>query len=164
MFNLTDRYDLAAMTAFMRTPGVYWSASDALAPQPEQLDFESYLAHPDVRSFAATYKGVVIGYVLFNRRTSIGAEIHCGFHQNARGKVAATFVRLAIEQGWKQGLLKLWAIIPADNRAAAMLAGAVGFEREGVLKNAIVRAGAEEGKPPLRDLLIFGLSRPDLRN
>jgi RimJ/RimL family protein N-acetyltransferase len=162
---LTDRYDLGAMAAFMRTDDIYWSATDALAPQPEQMDFEGYLLHPDVWSLAATYDGHVIGYVLFNKRTSVGAEIHCGFHKAVRGAVTKTFVQLAIARAFEErGLLKLWAIIPSDNRPACMLAGACGFEREGLLRNAIVRSGAAEGKPPLRNLVIMGLSRPDVRN
>ncbi len=164
-FDLTDRFDVPAMVQFMRTPEIYWSASDALAPQPEQMDFEGYLLHPDVWSLAATFKGTVIGYVLFNKRTSIGAEVHCGFHQHARGKIAFTFMQMAITRAFaERGLLKVWAIIAADNRAACMGCGALGFVREGVLRNAVVRQGAAEGKPPLRDLVIFGLSRPDVRN
>ncbi len=162
---LTDRYDLAEMVAFMRQPDIYWAASDALAPQPEQMRFEEYLLHPDVWSLAATYKGHIVGYVLFNKRTSIGAEIHCGFHQNARGKLALVWCQYAIAKAFaERGLLKVWAIVPADNRAALMGCGALGMVREGLLRNAIVRAGAAEGAPPLRDLVIMGLSRPDLRN
>ena len=162
---LDDRFDVDEMVSFMRTPAIYWSASDALAPAPEQMDLKGYLLHPDTWTCAATYKGQIIGYVLFNRRTSIGAEIHCGFHEQARGQMAKTFVDFAVSRAFSEkGLLKLWAIIPSDNRAACMLAGACGFVREGRLTNAIVRHGAAEGRPPLRDLIILGRSRPDVRN
>lgn len=164
-FELRDHFDIDQMAAFMRSEDIYWSASDALAPAPEQMDFHGYLLHSDTCAYAAMYKGTIIGYVVVVRRTSIGAEIHCGFHPQARGKIAKTFFQLAVARAFSEkGLLKLWGIIPSDNRAACMFAAACGFRREGVLTNAIVRGGAAEGRPPLRDLVILSLARPDVRN
>lgn len=158
-FAVTDRFDPEVMQAFMRRPDVYWSAADALMPPPEAMDFVGHMAHPDVYTLAATHGGHVVGYVQFNKRTSIGAEIHVGFHPQYRGIVAKRVVEYAIGLVFRdKGLLKLWAIVASDNRAAVLGAKAIGFTPEGRLRNAIVRDVAAGG-PPLADLIILGLSR-----
>ena len=162
-FNATDVFDPRAMQDFMRRPDIYWSASDALAPPPESMDFISYMLHPDIWTVAVTANGLICGYVLFNKRTSIGAEIHTGFHPQFRGKFAKTMIEFAIQRSFKEkGLVKLWAIVPSDNRATVWLARSMEFRFEGRLRNAIVRRPETEGGPPLRDLLIFGREREGL--
>lgn len=163
---VTDRFDPAVMQELMRHESIYWMASDALAPQPEEMDFVEHLAHPDVFTFAATIGGNVFGYVQFVRRTSIGAEIHVGFLPQFRGRIAKTVVQHAIACVFvEKKLFKLWAIIPSDNRAAIWLARSCGFAPEGRLTRAIVRPLRESDRrgdvndTPLRDLLILSLSR-----
>lgn len=158
-FAVTDRFDAEAMQAFMRRPDVYWSSGDALMPPPEAMNFVEHMAHPDVYTLAATHAGHVVGYVQFNRRTSIGAEIHVGFHPQYRGFVAKRVIEYAIGLVFRdKGLLKLWATVPSDNRAAVLGAKAIGFVVEGRIRNAIVR-DVGGGGPPLADLIILGLSR-----
>lgn len=158
-FGATDRFDLGAMQEFMRRPDVYWSAVDALAPPPEEHDFAGYLAHPDVWTVAGTFQGHIIGYVLFNKRTSIGAEIHVGFHPSCRGRIAKSVIEHAIGLAFMhKRLLKLWAIVPSDNRPAIWLARTIGFVPEGRLTNAVVRQ-VEGERGSLRDLIVLGLSK-----
>lgn len=159
----TDVFDPHAMQDFMRRPDIYWSASDALSPQPEAMDFVSHMLHPDIWTIAATINGLIFGYVQFNKRTSIGAEIHTGFHPQFRGKIAKVVIEHSIQRAFKEkGLVKLWAIIPSDNRAAIWGARSMDFLFEGRLRNAIVRATGTDGGPPLRDLVIFGRDRGGL--
>lgn len=159
-FDVTEQFDPRAMQEFMRRPDIYWSASDALAPPPEAMDFVAQMLHPDVWTIAATANGLICGYVLFNKRTSIGAEIHTGFHPQFRGKFAKTVIEWAIQRAFKEkGLVKVWAIIPSDNQAAVWGCRSMGFVFEGRLRNAIVRRPETDGGPPLRDLLLFGRER-----
>lgn len=152
---VTDRFDPYVMQAFMRQPDIYWAGADALAPQPEQRDFVSYLQHSDVWTLGAFHAGFVFGFVTFNQRTSVGAEIHVGFHPQYRGYIAGKVVQFALDQAFNQkGLLKVWAPIPADNRAAIMGARRLGFHVEGRLTNAIVRHNVL-----LTDLVILSTER-----
>lgn len=163
-FGTTETWKLDDMTAFMKRPDIYWSASDALAPSPDQMDFTPHLLNPYVWTIGATYDGDIIGYVQFVKRTSIGAEIHAGFHPQFRGKIAKAFVLNGVARAFKEkGLLKLWAIMPSDNRAAILMSKACGFSFEGRLTKAIVRQVEAGSGPPLRDLVIFGLSKEQLQ-
>jgi RimJ/RimL family protein N-acetyltransferase len=156
-FSVSDRFDPAIMQEFMRRPDVYWDVRDALAPQPESVDFVSHMLHPDVWTVAAKLGEHIVGYIQFNRRTSVMAEMTVAFHPQARGRVARTFVQIALQVAFtEKGLLKVLACIPDDNRAAIYGVRHLGFTPEGRLRNAIVRKGRT---PPLADLLLFGLSR-----
>jgi RimJ/RimL family protein N-acetyltransferase len=155
---VTDQFDPGAMQVLRRRPDIYWQSTDALMPQPEQMDFIAHMLHPDVWTVAGTLDGGIFGFVEFNRRTSIGAEIHCGFHPQFRGRVARAVVQYAIAQAFEtKGLLKLWAPIPSDNRAALFGARHLGFHEEGRLTRAIVRQ-VKDG-PPLRDLVLMSLEK-----
>lgn len=154
----TDRFDPEAMQAFMRSPDIYWQTRDSMSPPPENVDYVSHLLHPDVWTVAAMLGPHIVGYVLFNRRTTVMAELTVGFHPSARGVIAREFIRTAIAVAFaEKGVLKVLAAIPDDNRAAIYGARHLGFTLEGRLRNAIVRA---KRRPPLADLLLFGLSRP----
>lgn len=156
-FAATDRFAVDEMAAFMRRPEIYWSASDCLAPPPEAIQFEEHLVSPHVWTVAATFHGAIIGYIQFIQKTTIGAEIHTGFHPKTRGKIAKTMIEYAIAMAFRdRGLTKIWGIIPSDNKPALMMAAAIGFRREGRIANAIVRKHDGEG-PPLSDLIFVGL-------
>jgi RimJ/RimL family protein N-acetyltransferase len=152
--NASDRFDIEEMQAFMRRPELYWQCHDAFSPPPEQVEYTAYLAHPDIWTIAGTYRGRIIGYVVFNKRTSVGAEIHTAFRSEFRGVIARAIVQHAIGRAFtERGLLKLWAIIPVDNKPAIVGARHIGFRQEGRLTNAILRACG------LTDLLILGLGK-----
>lgn len=158
-FQVTDNFDVGAMDSFMRTPEVYWSAVDALAPQPEEIDFTGHILSRDVLTYACTFQDTIVGYVQFIKRTSIGGEIHTGFHRQFRGKIAKSFIQYAIALVFRDKLLvKIWAMIPSDNKPAIYLARHIGFAHEGRLKDAVVRS-VKGGGPPVRDLVIMGLRR-----
>jgi RimJ/RimL family protein N-acetyltransferase len=159
-FGATDRFDREEMQKVMRMPDIYWSMADALAPQPEAVDFVGHMAHPDTWTVAGTYGHHIIGFVQFIRRTSIGAEIHVGFHPQFRGIVAKSIIQYAIGMAFEEKhLLKLWAIIPSDNRPCIALARAVGFQPEGRLARSIVRGPSRWGEAGLKDLVLLGLSK-----
>lgn len=142
------------MQSFMQQPDIYWATSDRMAPPPEAMDFVTHLMSPFVWTVAALWDKTIIGYVQFVQRTSVGAELHVGFHQAARGRVARTFTEHAIGRAFtERGLLKLWAIIPSDNRRAIVAAYIMHFRLEGRLTRGIMREGG------LRDLLILGLEK-----
>lgn len=156
-FAATDRFDVDAMATFMRRPEIYWPASDCLAPPPEAMRFEEHLVSPHVWTVAATFQGHIIGYTQFIQKTTIGAEIHTGFHPQCRGKVAKIMIEGAIGMAFRdRGLTKLWGIIASDNKPALMMAASIGFHREGRLTDAIVRRHEGDG-PPLSDLIIVTL-------
>src|SRR5689334_9877062 len=83
----TDVFDPQAMQALRRRPDIYWPSADALSPPPDNVDFISHMLHPDVWTVAGTLGGHIFGFCEFNRRTSIGAEFHCGFHPQFRGVI-----------------------------------------------------------------------------
>lgn len=140
----------------MRRPEIYWAVSDAMSPAPEQMDFIGHLLSPYVWTVAALWQQNIIGYVLFEQRTSVGALIHVAFHPEARGKVARTFTLHAIGRAFSErGLLKLWAFIPTDNKRALVGAKHIGFHEEGRLTRTIMR---ESG---LLDLIVLGLEKGD---
>lgn len=155
---ISEQFDPVAMQAFRRRPDVYWPAADALSPPPEAMDFVGHMLHPDVWTVAGVLEGHIFGYCEINRRTSIGAEFHVGFHPQFRGVIARAVCRYAIHRAFfTKGLVKLWSPIPSDNRAALYGARHLGFREEGRLTNAIVR-NVESG-PPLRDLVLMSLSK-----
>lgn len=161
-FNVTDRFDPVAMQAFRRRPDIYWPGADALSPPPEALDFVTHMMHPDIWTVAGTLGGHIFGYVEFNRRTSIGAEVHAAFHPQFRGAIARAVFKSAIAEAFaRKGLLKLWGPIPSDNRAALMGARLCGFREEGRITNAVVRDVKDGNGPPLRDLVIMALSKTE---
>jgi RimJ/RimL family protein N-acetyltransferase len=160
-FRVTDQFDPAAMQAFRRRPDIYWAGTDALSPPPESLDFITHMLHPDIWTVAGTLGGHIFGYVEFNRRTSVGAEVHASFHPQFRGAIARSVFKAAIREAFsRKGLLKLWGPIPSDNRAALMGARLCGFREEGRLIGAVVR-DCKDGGPPLRDLVIMALSKTE---
>jgi RimJ/RimL family protein N-acetyltransferase len=146
-------HEVHALEAFMKVPEIYWAQNDALSPPPEAVNFIGHLTHPDVATFMATYGTNIIGYVQFVRRSSIAAEMHVAFRKEFRGTVARAMVQYALASVFKRGLLKVWGLVPSDNRAAAMAARLIGMHVEGRLKDATVR---EDG---LRDIVIFSISR-----
>ena len=155
---VSDQFDLAAMQAFRRREDIYWASTDALSPPPEAMDIVSHMEHPDVWTVGAMLGGLIFGYVEFNRRTSIGAEIHTAFHPKFRGRIAKAVGRQAITAAFTQkGLLKLWAPIPSDNRAALFAARHLGFREQGRLTRAIIR----HAQPPLCDLVLMALSKEE---
>lgn len=158
---VTDRFEPGAMQAFRRRSDLFWEGADALSPPPESLDFISHMMHPDVWTVAGMLSGHIFGFVEFNKRTSIGAEIHTGFHPQFRGRIAKAVGLYAIGLAFKErGLLKIWAPIPSDHKAALMAARLLGFKQEGRLTRAIVRrAVAVDGAPPLADLVLMALSK-----
>lgn len=158
---VTDRFDAGSMQAFRRRSDLFWEGADALSPPPETLDFISHMMHPDVWTVAGVLAGHIFGFVEFNKRTSIGAEIHVGFHPQFRGRIARAVTLYAIGQAFSQrGLLKLWAPIPSDHKAALMAARLIGFKQEGRLTQAIVRrAIASIDTAPIADLVIMSLSK-----
>lgn len=158
---VTDRFEPEAMQAFRRRSDLFWEGADALSPPPESLDFIAHMLHPDVWTVAGVIAGHIFGFVEFNKRTSIGAEIHVGFHPQFRGRIARAVTLYAIGLAFKErGLLKLWAPIPSDHKAALMAARLIGFRQEGRLTRAIVRrAVAVDGSPPLADLVLMSLSK-----
>lgn len=154
MFSATDQFDPQQMQSFMRRPDIYWPAMDAMAPPPETMDFIGHLMSPYTWTVAAMWSGEIIGYVQFVTRTSVGAELSVAFHPQARGRVAKAFTEYAVGRAFSErGLLKLWAIIPSDNRRAIMAAHIMHFHLEGRLTKGMMREGG------LRDLLIFSLER-----
>lgn len=156
---ITDRFPAEAMQAFMRREDIYWPGADALSPSPEQVDFVSYMADPNVYTYAGTHNGQIFGYVQFVKRTSVGAEVHAGFHPQYRGIFAKRVGEAAIAAAWDRlGLCKLWAPIPSDNHAALAAARLMGFRQEGRITRAICRR-VEGNGPPLADLVIYSLSR-----
>lgn len=159
-FDVTDRFDAQAMQAFMRQPALYWPVRDALAPQPEQVDFVGHMLEPTVWTLAGTLNGHIIGYVQFVARTSVMSELTVGFHPQCRGRIAKALTQYAIGLAFRDhGLLKLIACIPADNRAAQFGARLLGFKEEARLREAIVRPMTERDPTPLRDIIIYSLRR-----
>jgi RimJ/RimL family protein N-acetyltransferase len=168
-FHATESFDIGSMAAFMRQPEIYWAVSDAAAAPPEMLDIESYLSHTHTWTLACCYGETIIGGISFVLRTTICAEAIIGFHPNFRGKVAFQFCRYAIGRAFTdKGLLKLYVSIPSDNKRAIMMAGALGFGREGRLTKAIVRGHILNDTtrqqftptpPGLYDLVLLGLSK-----
>ena len=157
-FEVAENWNVNELAAFMSTPSIYWATADALAPQPEEIDWTRHLLQANNCTFACKFQGVVVGFVSFLRRTSIGAEIHVGFHEKFRGKIAKACIMHAIGLAFRdKGLFKLWAMIPSDNVAAIRLARMIGFQHEGRITQAVVRQ-AKDG-PPVRDIVILGLSK-----
>lgn len=158
-YAMTDQWPEKAIPhicAFMRRPELYWSVNDRLAPQPEQMNLEGWLLHPDVNTYVALAESHMVGYVQFVRKTSIGAELHAAFIPVVRGLIAKRLCRFAMADMFKQkGLLKMWSPIPSDNRAAVFAARHLGMKKEGQLRNAIVREGG------VRDILLFAISRDE---
>ena len=154
MFSASDQFDPYAMQDFMRRPEIYWAVSDHMAPPPEHMDFIGHLRSPYIWTVAALWHQSIIGYVLFETRTSVAAVLHVAFHPQARGQVAKTFTQHAIGRAFtERGLLKLWAFIPTDNRRALVGARKIGFHEEGRLTRSIMREGA------LRDLVVMGMEK-----
>lgn len=158
-FGMTEQFDPVDMQEVMRSVDIYWAARDALSPPPEAVNFIDHLLHPDTWTLAATLGPAIIGYVQFIKRTSVMAEMGVGFRPQFRGKIAKAMTQYAIGQAFTQkGLLKIIAIISADNRPSRYGVSLLGFRQEGRISNAIVR-DIKEGGPPLCDLLVYGLSR-----
>lgn len=166
-FEASIRFDVDEMANFMRTPEIYWPASDALAPQPIDVDFPAHMLSPHVWTMACKYGRHIIGYVQLIQKTAIGGEIHAGFHPSFRGKIAKSFIQHALGIAFREkGFLKIWTMIASDNRAAIYMVRNIGFQHEGRLTNAIVRrTNTDDGLPrdhgpPLRDLVVLAISKP----
>lgn len=164
-FNVTDRFDAESMAAFMRQPALYWPTRDALAPEPEQVDFVGQMQTPSVWTYAATLNNHIVGYVQFSARTSVMSELTVGFHPQCRGQIAKALTRHCIGLAFRDlGVLKVIACIAADNRAARYGVRQLGFEEEARLHSAIVRPMTERNASPLRDIIIYSLARPIASN
>lgn len=160
-FAVTDRFDAEAMQVFMRQPELYWPTQDALAPQPETVDFTERMLSPSVWTYAVTLSGHICGYVQFVARTSVMSELTVGFHPQCRGKIAKIVVAHAIGLAFRDlGVLKIIACIPADNKPAIYGVRVLGFKEEARLRDAIVRPITERNSSPLRDILIYSLHKP----
>ena len=146
-----------AVAALMSIPELYWAINDRLSPQPEQLNWQEYLSRPDVATYVATAHNQAMGYVQFVRKTSIMAELTVAFLPPFRGNVARHLTLYAIADVFKtKGMLKIYATVPSDNRAALYAARFIGMKKEGQLTRAIVRDGG------VRDLVVFGLTKEQL--
>lgn len=151
-----DQFPVDQMVAFMRRPDVYWPLNDGLSPPPEVVQFEEHLLNPKVLTIGCMYGQTVVGFVQFQARTSVGAEMTAGFHPQARGKIAKTFCQYAIQRMWTGSFLSIWALVPSDNQGARVGCRSLGFEEEGRLRQAIARLEP----PSIRDIIIYGLHRP----
>lgn len=167
-FHPSENFDVSRMATFLRQPEIYWAMSDAAGAPPEALDIESYLVHSHTWTLACCYDQLIIGAIQFVLRTSVCAEALVAFHPNCRGRIALNFCRYAITRAWgDKGLLKLYLSVPSDNKRALMLAGALGFQREGRLSKAMIRGRVidDSGRaftqtpPGLYDLILLGLSK-----
>lgn len=163
-FHPSDSFSREDMASFMRRADIYRPAVDALALPAESYNLEEQLLSPQVWTLGAMYNDQIVGFVQISQRTSIGGEILTGFHPQARGAVAKAFGAYAIDIAFAtKGFLKLWAIIPADNKPAIYMARALDFRLEGRLTEAIVRDKVEYSHKiyaaGLRDLLILARSK-----
>lgn len=160
MLTVTGHFDVEAMQRFMRLPDIYWPAQDALAPPPEAVNFAEYMTLPTVRTVAARYGEHIVGFVQVTQRTSIGGELHCAFHPQARGMIARAVVQHAVALAFTQwGYLKLWSPIASNNRPALYGARHLGFREEGRLVRAIARGESQWGPAGLYDLVIMTLDK-----
>jgi len=164
-FYPTEEFDIQEMGSFMRRADIYGPLTDALAPPPESVNFEDYIIQPTTYTMAAMYGPHIVGYCMLVVRTGVAAEMQAGFHPQARGIVAKTFVSYCIAQAWKtKGLLAIWAFIAADNRPARQMAYALGFREEGRLRQSITRApqdyGGRHRMPGVYDLVCYATHRP----
>jgi acetyltransferase (GNAT) family protein len=161
-FHPSEHFDISAMAAFMRQPDIFAATMDALSPAPENIDYESFLLGPNVRTIACLYNHGIIGYVQFQAKTSVAVELTVAFLPQARGKIAHTFCSYAIEQAWSR-CLTVFALVPSDNLAARQGCRLLGFECEGRLRHAITRVETKHRPAGLYDILIYGLHNPRLR-
>jgi hypothetical protein len=150
------------MAALMRDPYIYQGINDAMAPAPESLQFEDWLMGEQKLSVvAAMYKDHIVGFVYLYRRTSVAAELTAGFHRQVPVIVKKSFVLYTIQQGWKTGLVTIWAIIASDNRPARQGAYSCGFRQEARLTKAITRSESRWGTAGLKDMIIYSIHRPE---
>jgi|SRR5215831_6754765 len=153
----SETFDLGAMCAFLRRPDIYGPTNDSMAPPAEHMAFEEHLLKPEVWTLAAMWQSHIVGYVQLNRRTSVAAEVHTGFHPQVAGVVKKAFGAYALAKAWKElGLLTVVAMVPTSHRRARLAARLYGFEVEGQLRKAIVHDGA------VRDVLVYALHRPEV--
>lgn len=158
-YAITDRWtqgSVERICQFMRIPDIYWGVNDRLYPQPEERDLESWLKHPDVATFVCSSDQTIIGYIQFARRSSICVEMTVAFARHWRGYVARGMTLYAMAEMFrKNGILKIFAGVPTDNRGATWAAHHIGMKCEGRLTKSIIR---EDG---VRDLLIFGITKEE---
>lgn len=166
MFHPEEHFDIGEMAAFMRKPEIYGALGDALAPPPENIQFEDYMVLPTTWTIGCFWDTHIIGFIQVVSRTSVSGEIIIGFHEQARGLVAKQFAAWGIEKAWKErGLLCLWTLTPSDNLPARRFARSMGFEQEGRLTRCIARVPKAYGRRPaaspgLYDLILYALHKP----
>ncbi len=151
-------FDVPYVAEFLRRPDIYSAMADDLVPTAENIDFEAFLKRGSVFTYPVTYQGHMIGYVQFEQRTMIAAELHVGFMKGYRGYIAKMAIKYAMGKLFKDhGLIKVWASIHSDNTPAVRMAASLGFRHEGRLRDVIVKGGQ------LRDFILMGFRKDDWR-
>jgi RimJ/RimL family protein N-acetyltransferase len=164
VFHPSEQFDIPKMAAFMRQPEIYGALTDALAPDPERVQFETYMLEPTTWTVACMWEEHIIGYVQLISRTSVAVELISGFHAQARGIIAKRFVEYVIQKAFKErGVLVVWAMIPSDNLPARHGIVACGFHQAARLHRAMIRIpktyrGVTKS-PGLYDLIVYALYR-----
>lgn len=166
MFHPSEVFDVDEMAAFMRRPDIYGPLTDALAPAPEQICFEEYLAQPTTWTMGCLYGPHIIGYVQLIQRSSVCAEVLWGFNPHARGLVAKQFITYTLSKAWRdRGLMALYGMVPEDNLVSRRMARSTGFTQTGRIPRSIVRVPQPykhrpARQPGLYDLLIYSQNKP----
>jgi RimJ/RimL family protein N-acetyltransferase len=142
-------YDAQLLNVIFRDPEIFVPSSEDFGVRPEDIDFSQPQNNMCVCIVCSGEK--LVGYISFNRLGLTHYEMHAGFKDSWRGSFAKEAVSIAIEGMFRAGTKRLTINVPRFNRGAQRLAGAIGFKREGVLREAFLKNGT------LHDLIVYGL-------
>ncbi len=150
--SVAELRDPEILRSIINHPAVYGPSSSDLCPPPELNDV-GWMASPPVLPVGILVDGAWAGVFVCIPHTRVLMEVHTAILPGWRGRIAeraaALFLRHLAEHS---ACRKLFTLVPAFNRPAALFALRAGMRREGCLTASFLKHGV------LHDQALFAIN------
>lgn len=154
MMRRLDARDANEVNDLMRDPSVYPHLIDDSCPPPEEYDAAPILADSKIYILGWFEDSKLVGLWLGYPLNGITYQTHICISEGYRGgRVVRASIRAVRWMFDNSPCRKLVIFVPDCSTTVKIIAKAIGFEREGRLKNSFLRNGV------LMDEIIYGLEK-----
>jgi len=146
--------DVDAVNALVKNPDIYSDVTDDASGKMEDFDASYLLENPSIYMLGRHNGKGILGMMIFGALNGITYHTHICMGASCRGKDAVGCAQDSIAWMFENTKCrKLVAFVPGHRKTVKMIARAIGFEREGVLKNSFLKDGE------LMDEVIYGIEK-----
>jgi len=146
--------DVDGVNSLMRDPDIYPHVTDDSCPRPEDFDASDMLKSDDIYALGWRDNGSIPGLLILYALNGITYQGHICMSKECRGREAVENSLKAKDWMFENtNCRKIVAFVPDHRKVVKVIVKAIGFEREGKLKNSFLKDGT------LIDEVIYGIEK-----